>query len=228
VRIFIALATRLLSISPYSIVHRGCCLFLKRTRDITLRWTRDVVQLLHKEKNAEEFKTLNLRVVELAMTCHNTFDVDERHLSMVLASNKDVAVITECSIIIHDRCPAITQHFPRSLKPFLQRYKSLSHLLEPILRRRITSDRAGIDSTLRRLWAGYRPGDPWGCLEAPAERWIVTKTSSEGSYSTMTVHYNVLDGSLLINGTPLARLPRPYELHSTYCRLFGEVRRYFL
>jgi hypothetical protein len=39
----------------------------------------------------------------------------------------------------------------------------------------------------------------------------------------MPVHYNILDGSLLVNGAPLSRLPRSYELHENYRRLLGEV-----
>ncbi|KAE8440618.1 hypothetical protein EG329_007020 [Mollisiaceae sp. DMI_Dod_QoI] len=37
----------------------------------------------------------------------------------------------------------------------------------------------------------------------------------------MSLHFNTLTGSLLINCLPLSRLPREYESHSTYKRLFG-------
>ena len=223
VRTFIALATRLLSMSTCSTVHNGCYLFLRRARKITLQWTRDVGQLLHEGQGAEELKTLNLRVLEMALTCHGTFDVDKHHLSALLGSEDDIATITECFITVHDRCPAVTEFLPQFLKTQLQRYERLCHFLESALRIQILAQPGGLDTTVRRAWAGYHPGSSWATMESPSDRWLVTKTSSEGGYSTMTVHYNVLDGSLLVNGSLLTRLPRPYELHATYRRLFGEV-----
>jgi hypothetical protein len=223
VRTFVALTTRLLSMSTCDIVLTGCYHFLKRARQITLEWTRDVGQLLHEAEDVEELKILNLRVLEMALTCHGTFNVDKDHLSALLNSEEDIAVVTECSIIVHDRCPAVTDCLPRAVKAMLERHEKLCHLLEPILSEKILAERRGIDSTLRRVWAGYCPGRPWATVESPSERWLVTKTSTERGFSPMIVHYNVLDGSLLVNGLPLTRLPRHYELHCTYRRLFGEV-----
>ena len=47
--------------------------------------------------------------------------------------------------------------------------------------------------------------------------------ASTADTSSMTVHLNLLDGTLLVNRSPLARLPRECEAHVTYRRLFGEV-----
>lgn len=159
----------------------------------------------------------------MALTCHGTFDVDRCHVSEMLSSAKDIADITECSITVHDRCPAVTGNLPQPVKTLLQRFMRLSQLVEPALRKRILADRRGIDRTVHQLWAGYRPGSLWTALKSPSQRWLVTQTASGGGYSPVSVHYNTLDGSLLVKGIPLARLPRPYELHTTYRRLFGEV-----
>jgi hypothetical protein len=223
VRTFVALAARLLSLSPFEKVHNRCFLLLRRAREVTLRWTREVGQLLHESEDAEESKTLNIRVLEMALTCHGTFNVDRCHVSEMLSSVEDVAAITECSITVHDRCPAVTENLPQAVKTLLQGFMRLSQLLEPALRARILADQRSIDLTVHQLWAGYRPGIPWTALRSPSQRWLVTRTTSEGGYSPVSVHYNTLDGSLLVKGIPLARLPRPYELHTTYCRLFGEV-----
>lgn len=221
-RTFIVLATRLLSLSPHTVVHGGCYLFLRRARHVALRWVRDVSRLLHEEQDPEELKALNLRVLELALICHSTFDVDGMHLSAFLEADEDVAVITECSITIHDRCPAMIRDLPTPLRMLIWRFERLSHSLERHLRRRILHDRKGIDNAIGQVWAGYSPGSCWAAVQHPSQRWIVTKSSADGA-SSMTVHYNILDGSLLINGTPLTRLPRSYEVHDTYRRLFNEV-----
>ena len=223
-RTFIALATRLLSISTCNVIREGCFRYLRRARAISLRWTRELGQKMQEVQEEDELITLNAQSLEMALTCHGTFDVDLQHLPGLLKLDDDVAVVTECSIIVHDRCPAVVDDLPATIKQLLRRHWRLSYLLEPLLRERILEARGGLDSTVRRLWAAYEPDIPWTALEMPSERWLVTETSSENGLSSMLVHYNLLDGSLLVNGSPLTRLPRSYELHSTFHRLFGEVQ----
>jgi hypothetical protein len=222
-RTFVALATRLLSVSAHRTVHERCYLYLKRARIVALQWARDVGGLLHEEEDVEQLNLLNLRLLEMALTCHGTFDVDESHIPALINSSEDIAIVIECCIIIHDRCPVIIQQLPQPLERLQRRYERLSHFLESPSRGQILQDRAGIDNTIRRVWSAYRPGCPWTALDKPNERWLTTETSSKGDCTSVTVHYNLLDGSLLVNASPLTRLPQDYELHGTYQRLFGKV-----
>ena len=222
-RTFVALATRLLSLALSDVVREGCCRFLRRVRAISLSWTRELSQNLQHEQKEDELEALNTRLLEMSLTCYATFDVDVAYLPKLLHLDEDIAVVTECSIIVHDRCPVEVENLPTPIRTLLRRYWRLSYLLEPLLRQSILEAREGLDSTVKRLWTGYEPGGSWACLNAPGERWVVTKTSSERGYTVMEVHYNVLDGSLLVNGVPLTRLPRSYEEHRTFRRLFGQV-----
>lgn len=224
-RTFIALATRLMSLSTWNVVRDRCARFLQRAREISLRWTRDLGKMLQEAQDEEELKNLNEQTLEMGLTCYGTFDVDPQHLPSLLKSDEDVAIVTECSITVQDRCPVLTQDLPPSIKQLLRRHWRLSSRLEPYLRKRILEARSCIDSTISRLWGGYVPGSPWTALKTPKERWVMTATSSKGDVSSMPVHYNVLDGSLLVNGLPLTRLPRSYESHPTFLRVFGKVKQ---
>ncbi|PQE07113.1 p-loop containing nucleoside triphosphate hydrolase protein [Rutstroemia sp. NJR-2017a BVV2] len=221
-RTFVILASRLLSMSHHEMVQNRCVLFLRRARKAALEWVRDVSQLLDESQGAEEWETLNLRLLEMALTCHGTFNADECYIFQLLKSHEDITTVTECSITVHDRCPAVINHLPQHIKTLIEGYRRLCHLLEPSIRRNILADRSGIDHTLRRLWKGYQPGSRWAALEKPHQRWLVTRTSDKDGYSPVTIHYDTLDGSLLVNGTPLTRLPQSYELHTTYRRIFGQ------
>ena len=225
-RTLIALATRLLSLSLCKVLREGCFHFLQKARAISLRWTREVGQKLQEGQQNAEQKNLNERMLEMALTCYGTFDVDSHHIPALLERDEDIAVMTECSIIVHDQCPVVGDNLCTPLRTLLQRYRRLSCVLEPILRKRILEVRNGLDITIGRLWAGYVSGSAWSALEKPSERWLVTETSSKSRHSSMMVHYNLLDGSLLVNGSPLTRLPDSYESHSTFQRLFGEVSYY--
>ncbi|KAH0566189.1 hypothetical protein GP486_000421 [Trichoglossum hirsutum] len=221
-RTFTALATRLLSFTSTQTVRERCFRYLRRAREITLRWARELNRRLQAGEKEEELKGLNARTLEMALSCYGTFDVDLEHIPSLLKSDEDVAVVTECSIIVHDRCPAKVDGLPVSMRALWCRHWRLAHRLEPVLRRHILAHRNGLDITVRRLWQEYQPGVSWTCLEAPNERWLKTETSGKGSLCPVIVHLNLLDGSLLINGSPLTRLPRSYESHPTYHRLFGE------
>lgn len=225
-RTFVALTSRLLSLCACVEVRDGCFGLLRRARAILLRWSRELGQSLQKgQENEEELARLNRRILEMALTCYGTFDVDLSHLPYLIGSDEDVADATECSVIIHDRCPAAIDELPSSIKVLLRRHRRLACLLEPTLRDKITKTPNGLNSTVGRLWMGYKPGSSWKALNSPSERWLVTKTSKQNDISSVPVHYNLLEGTLLVNGSPLTRLPHSYEAHPTFRRIFGEVSK---
>ncbi|KAA6411194.1 MAG: hypothetical protein FRX48_05506 [Lasallia pustulata] len=86
-RTFVALATRLFSLSTCNVVRDGCSRFLRRARAISLRWTRELGLKLQEGQREEELKILNARTLEMALTCHGTFDVDPHHLPYLLKSD---------------------------------------------------------------------------------------------------------------------------------------------
>ena len=179
---------------------------------------------MHETPNEDEARMLSIRTLELALTCFITFDVDSYNLPHILSSKEALAIATHCSIVISDRCPVETDKLPAHIAALLRRFRRLSHLMEPFLRKQILADPDGIHITVRELWTVYESGTPWVALEAPNQHWLTTQTSSRGELSPMEVQFNILHGNLLINGSPLTRLPHKYENHSSYRRLFGEVR----
>lgn len=222
-RAFVSLTTRLLSLSLSDTICEGCFQMLRKAQQVTLRWTRQLNKKLQEGQKEEESNVWAVRTLEMALTCHGIYDVDRHHLGRLLSSHDDIAAVTECSIIVHDRCPAVIDGLSSSMKTMLRRHWRLSHLLEPVLRVQIVGLQGGLDRTISRLWAGYKPGILWNALDMPNERWLVTETSREGGFRPMLVHYNILDGSLLVNGLPLTGLPKSYESHPNYRLLFGEV-----
>lgn len=227
-RIFTSLAIRLLSCSPHDTVRRGCFRLLERVREIALSWTRELSARMQLDNGSGELGKLNERILETALTCHGTFDVDEPHLSTLWGTNGSVEAIIECSIMIHDQCPASQTGLPAFITNLLRRFRRISHTVERSLRVHILTAQHlqdGLSSAISRLWAAFRPNGPWEALEEPCGRWLKTETLGQSGVP-MLVHYNLLDGSLLLNGCPVSRLPRRYESHANYKRLLENV--YFL
>ncbi|PVH87759.1 hypothetical protein DL98DRAFT_544883 [Cadophora sp. DSE1049] len=206
---FISLTTRLLSMSLYDSVRVRCLKLLQYARKVTIGWLRVVSKLLHETSDEEGIAYLTLRVLDLALICHSTFDIDPRQLPSLLSSTEVVTILIEAATTIDDRWP------------LLRRFERTSHTLESILREKIISGSEGLDKAVGRMWTDYKPGMPWTVVQEPNDRWVTTQSAESESASSMTVHYNTLTGSLLINGRPLSRLPFEYEKHPTYQRLFG-------
>ncbi|ESZ97758.1 hypothetical protein SBOR_1840 [Sclerotinia borealis F-4128] len=222
VRIVAMLTTRLLSISSHGVVQDGCLQLLLRIRLITIAWTRDVINMLHSCQEENELELLKIRALELALTCNGTFDVEMQHLKSMLKSVESQAIFIESLITVHDRRPATTTGINAVARMCLRRFDRIAHRAECFVRDMIVWEAEGIDTTIRFLWSGYKPGPAWTVLGTPNERWLKTKTAGISGQESLFVELNILTGELLINGSPLARLPRNYEAHATYKRLFGE------
>ena len=166
------------------------------------------------------------RACEIAAICRATFDVDaEDHLYALLSSSADVAILVECSIVIHDYTPP-PGTLPVYLQKLLRRDCRLAHFLEARLASLIRANRGGLDNAIASVWPSYRPGnrDQWQHLPDPNKRWVKSFTDPERNQCSRQVHFNLLSGRLLIDGKPLSRLPNQILGHSTYQRIFGRVR----
>ncbi|KAM0310792.1 hypothetical protein ACHAO8_007779 [Botrytis cinerea] len=221
IRVVIILSTRLLCVSSKDKVHQSCLHLLLRIQVITIAWTRDVVRILRDCQEEDELESLNIRALELALACHGSFDVEINNLGIMLSSIETQTIFMESLITVHDRRPALTTGLCSMIQFALRRFDRVNHSAESLMRGMIINDASGIDMTIQNLWSGYKPGDPWKALGLPNERWLRTKTATFDGQESLYVELNILDGELLINGSPLARLPRAYESHATYQRIFG-------
>lgn len=221
----IYLTARLLSVTCHASVRSDAFLLLRRARTITLKWTRQLVIQLQKCEKEKDMKDLQLRALRMAATCRATYDVDHDDLCDVLNSDEDVAILVECAIIVHDNTPATIDKLPLSTRLLLDRDRRLSHIFEAQLGRLISVRREGLNRSISGVWQGYESESLWKCLPAPNNRWVEIKTTAKPNAISQLVRYNLLDGQLLINGLPLARLPNEYVSHPTYARLFREVSK---
>lgn len=218
---FISLAARLMSVSLHESVRERCLEFLSRARRITVKWLRMVAQLLHVSTDETESAYLTLRALDLGLICHSTFDIDPRQLRPVLSSTDNVAILIEAMSVVNDHWPVSLTSFPMLTRELLRRFSRTSHMLESALKKQIITSPDGINLAVGRVWVDYEPVVTWAGLEAPDDRWLVAYTAESEESSSTSVHFNTLTGSLLINCRPLGRLPRQYEEHANYKRLFG-------
>ncbi|KAI5846642.1 hypothetical protein DFP73DRAFT_546547 [Morchella snyderi] len=218
VQTLIMLATQLLTFGSHESITRGASSFLRDARRVCLGWTRELNTKL-RDCKPQEMRELRLRIVQVAAVCRETYNAEEEHLDGLLHSRKDVAVLVECAIIIHDNVPAINDALPRPLRILLDRGWRLSHAIEAHVRSLILKPRIGLDLTC--VWSAYGSKCSWISLAAPNTRWVVSMAMGSGN-RFQQVYYNLLTGKLLVDGLPLGKLPLDYVSHPTYVELFGE------
>lgn len=187
---------------------------------------REILGRLRCAVGVDELNELQRHACEIAATCRATFDVDPGiHLGALLSSSSDVAILIECTIVVHDNTPP---HFGDTFKDFqklLHRDRRLSHTLESAVFDRICADPSGLDDAISSVWRGYRRGEGgWKQLKEPNSRWLTSCTTPlNQNERAQQVHYNILQGMLLVDGKQLGRLPQDIVNHPTYKRIFGQV-----
>lgn len=220
----ISLAARLLSTSKHQGITDGVFSFLRKARQVTLNWTRRLATKVQ-ECKTETDMDLQRRTLQMAAICRGTYDVyNQDHLEGLLCSTEDVAVLIECAIIVYNNAPSKkTGTLPRSIRQILDRDRRFAHTIESFLwdPKRQAMLHSGLYRSMERVCPNYISGStPWRRLPSPNDRWIETKT---GHDHPLKLHYNLLSGALLIDGSPVGRMPLSFVSHPTYRRLFGEV-----
>ena len=217
------LLRRLFASSPDQAISLEAVGLLRTMRSKVFSWVHELLVGLLKTPGDEGLREV-LR--DTAAICRSTFDVDPVIIPKVLHSTEDIEVLLSSAIIIHDHTPHDISHLSAYSRLLLDRDHRLSLALEDVVRSIIQADfhNQGINLAIRRIWPGYRPGSKWRSLEVPNSRWFSCTTAPRGQQRPQVVHFNILDGSLLINGKPIgAWLPNEFVRHPLYKLIFGDV-----
>ena len=215
---------RLLASNPGRAISQKALRLLRTVRVRVFSWVTDLSNKLAGTYGDEELRAL-LR--DTAAICRSTFDVGPAMIREVLSSEQDVEVLLSSAILIHHNTPGKVSGLPPHSQLLLDRDRRLSLALEDVLSDVIRSHpgNRGLDLAVRKVWPSYRPGSKWCPLQYPNSRWLSCITASTESERSQTVHFNLLDGSLLVDGKPLSRLPHPIMQHPLYNQIFGKVGR---
>ena len=217
------LLRRLLTSSPDEGVSLKALGLLRTVRGKVFSWVEELSTKLTETPGDEELRGY-LR--DAAATCRSTFDVDPAMTRKLLHSAEDVKVLLSSAILLHDHTPSKVSYLSAHSQLLLDRDRRLSLVLSNVVSNVIQADSSdeGIDLAVGWVWPEYRPGSKWTPLKNPNSRWLSCKTASTSDQSSQVVHFNLLDGSLLVNGQPLGRLPNHILHHPLYNLIFGEVR----
>jgi len=214
--IFVQLARRVLSLTRYQRIKERSLTFLHEVRQVCTTWLERLRQRIATTTNSEQATDLYSRVLEVALLCCSTFDVEDVFLEDVFRRPHAIATLLRCSITIRENHLSAIPEFASIHNTMLQNWRVLSLRMFPRLHRHILLDGEDLSDAISATWAAFDPSTEtkWTILSNGHRNWLCTLSGS------LPVHFNLLTGELLIKGLPLARLPERYTKHPTYSLLF--------
>ncbi len=215
---FSHLVRRILSLTSSDSVTVSCLNYLINLRGTCLLWLTSIESRVNKFSDYDEKTFLNTRAFEIALLGVGTFDVEEKYYTAMFEKPEAVSTLLKCSLIIRDSEDGIKMEDEDYCKDMLQSWRSLSYRSHSTLMKHVLSANKELNRVIQFAWAAFNPkkGDTWSRLSKPHDTWLEMRMKSS------TVHFNVLNAELLVNGAPLTRIPTEYTLFDSYKTLFGK------
>lgn len=217
--IFVVIAARALSLSSFTRVQESCLAFLATCRGIALSWVISLKDKAYAAVDNGDKTEFIAKSVEVALICLSTFEVDDQYLEVVLAEETDASALVQASIVVQEgeRNQASSRGSLFAILD-MRRRRLLSRAYKVL-----ALNHTGLDDAVQKAWSAYVPGSTWRKAPKTAGSWMSTDTLATTQATSMSVHYNLLSGELLVNGLPLDQPPQKYRSHPLYSTLFGKT-----
>jgi hypothetical protein len=220
----ISLACRLHTLGLSACNEERCLHFLSKARATAMHWLGTIMEKAQASTVDEERLEFGERAVSIALISSASFFLDQPALHKLLSSPKEASIFLHCSLVIQEGKRFIDHATGGLVSLLYQRWQRVSYRSYQELARRIVDEGdQSLDNTILKSWPAYQAKCRWQRVSPVYENWLVNDATNPGAAELLTVHFNLLNGELLVNGVPLGRLPAKYERHDMYRTLFGRT-----
>ncbi|KAK4220947.1 hypothetical protein QBC38DRAFT_155242 [Podospora fimiseda] len=216
------MATRLLFLSPTPMTSSLLVQFLEELRKVSITWARVLLGKLNESIEIEDRQRWISKLLVAALTCGTTFDMEVKHLELVLKDSNNLSHLVESAVLARNYLPA-------SGKPsdsdgialqLMHRWHIVMYRARHIVAKQVTKvGNQGLDFAIKQFWADYSPSLSVGWKQADLNGRSHILTQQSGA---VEITFNLLTGHLFLNGCPLSKLPSSYQRHPTFTELFGQ------
>ncbi|GAB1316962.1 hypothetical protein MFIFM68171_07172 [Madurella fahalii] len=181
--------------------------FVVQARDICVHWfrlLRDEIQISQDVLTAQQ---LQQRALAAALLCRRTFVIHIEHF--VPFDPVSLEAYVESSIVVQESMVSDIDSLPQTMLQDLVSAIKLSYRLQTIVLRSIQDCPEGFCNALKHFWPDADrivSGNSTIILERPG--WVCCDIAETKTESHQAVHFNLLLGSLLVNGKPVGKLPQ--------------------
>lgn len=189
-----------------------------RIRNALVQWVGDLLSHLQELRDYGDVRQCQDRLCYACICCHTTFTIIKILRPWeVFPDAESVAVFVQCSIIIRDNLPT---SLPVDMAHLRRRNERLALELLITLQDLVQSCPMGFNNAIGKIWSTAHIMPQWTFTDSK-KLWIETSTIADKLHASQSVHYNLFDGTLLVNGRRLGRMPESITNHPTYRELFG-------
>lgn len=199
---------------------------LKEARNITLQWISRLRINVRSSTESSAAESAARYAFFAALLCRRTFS----HLtaSSPTIPPDDLTIFIQGSLALQENLLVDLDRLSPTLKNMLVRDTKMTHKLQSLLLRSIKGFPHTIGMAINTSWSEVDSSSgkafaDWQNVPHTHDRWVVsTMTASVGiSTNPQVVHYNFIEGHLLVDGKPLGRLPRDMRESSEVKQIFG-------
>ncbi|KAK8022740.1 hypothetical protein PG993_013507 [Apiospora rasikravindrae] len=191
---------------------------LDRTREVTILWIRKLRAETYQASDSKSAKNCQVYLLLAALLCKRAC------FKLLEAENPPVYVITaffEACIAVHDNIPENVQDLPRMTRNHIVRDLRLMHGVRNKLRSLLTvSQGQNLVQSLLAAWPASESKEI-ETFELDGDEGVVLHLRDKQEQSFQVVNYNLVHGSLLVDGQPLGRLSTDEKSSMILAILFG-------
>jgi hypothetical protein len=161
IAIFIQFATKLLSLATSERVKARCSLYLATVRSITFNWVNKIRKGVQNSNDRDQRMTMFSKIVEIALNCVNTFDVENNHLVNLLTTPTEASIFIQSCITIQEHSSTSPQEQDPLRFIMLERWEKLSVRACEILKLEILANHSGFSTMQsKKLGLAMNPEAP--------------------------------------------------------------------
>ena len=195
---------------------------LRKIREQTFSWVLELSRKLE-DANDADGETLRRRLRDVAAICRSTFEVGSIDVRQLLEDPKSLEILLSCAIIIHNNTSAKSDATGSMSRLLISRDRRLAWKLERMVCSLIEEGHDGISSAVKRVCAAYHGGEKWKRVALEGCCWFTSNTSASEDQQSQEISLNIFDGTLLVDGRPLGRLPLTIQKDSLFTSIFRDV-----
>ena len=199
---------------------------LKAARESTLQWISHLRDEVRNVAEADAAARAARCGFWAALLCRRTFTTFVDSNSEVNA--EDLCSFVQASVALQENLVVDLAMLPLNLKNMLIRDMKMAYRIRRLIQHSIESNPDSLGAAINKTWSD--PGNStgrtyshWQFLSSPNDRWVVSVIASTANQFVVsqTVHYNFVEGHLLVDGKPLGRLPLDIRESEEVKELFG-------
>ena len=229
VNCLLVLLQRLLSLATCFEAEKKAETQMLYVREVTHDWVKALRREICNAISTETAQQRSQDALLAALLCRKTFSLEAGRPDGFIQADA-LAVFLECAFVLKDNLPSKEAGYISKMPVFLRKlYVSdlkLVQCLEPQLRRAIQSSNNAVNQAVNSVWADAegqltREFSSWNFLSDSHDGWVNARSISIDGLLEQSVYFNIFDGTLLIDGQPLGRLPDEYAKDEFFCQIFG-------